>query len=258
MRTIHALIVDDEPPARDELAYLLAGYPDVRTSQARNAAEALDAIRSDAPELVFLDIQMPGRNGFHVLRESLPLRKPPLFIFVTAYDQYAVRAFEGNAVDYLLKPISAERLKVSMDRVRDRLADRADADAVRARLGEMLGAMDQASPLERIMVEKGGRIHLVPARDVYYCETADRKIFVHFKQEALPAHGVTSLDEVRERLKSEPMFRINRNTLVNMTHIREYAPWTGGRYCLVLGDDASTELTLSRGRVQEFKATLGL
>lgn len=260
-QTIRALIVDDEPPARDELAYLLTSYPDVRTSQAQNAAEALDIIRGDAPDLVFLDIQMPGKDGFHVLHQSLCLPASPLFVFVTAYDQYAVRAFDENALDYLLKPISAQRLQVSMTRVREQLsrkeADQTDQDT-RDRLTDMLAGVGQGSPLARVTVEKNGRIQLIPAEEVLYFETVERKILVHFEDETLPCHGVSCLDELQSRLTCQPLLKANRNTLVNVGRIKEYAPWTGGRYCLVLNDAAGTELTLSRGRVKEFKKMLGI
>ena len=258
MNTIQALIVDDEPPARDELAYLLESYPDVGVRQAQNAAEALASIRAHATDLVFLDIQMPGENGFHVLRQSLCLAEPPLFVFVTAYDRYAVRAFEDNALDYLLKPVGEQRLRVCMDRVRHQLTHRDEAALSRERLARMAESVDQTPSLERFTVEKGGRIHLVCAEDVYYCETTDRRVLVHLKDDSLPCHGQASLDELLEKINGRSFLKINRKMLVNLNHIREFAPWTGGRYCLVLDDDNATELTLSRSRVREFKNMLGL
>lgn len=269
MESIHALIVDDEPPARDELAYLLAGYPDVSTAQAPNASEALRMIRAAQPDLVFLDIHMPGKDGFHVLRESLCLPQPPLFVFVTAFDQYAVRAFEENALDYLLKPVSSGRLRTTVERVREKLAWHGNGGGVPGLAGllDSLG-IDQggAAPAEaasesgavRITVEKGGRIHLVSAASVHYCEKEERRILVHTGSEALPCHGISSLDELEARLRGLPFLRINRACVVNLDHVREYAPWAGGKYCLVLDDDASTELALSRGRVKAFKQMLGI
>ena len=120
---IRALIVDDEKPARDELAYLLGEHPDVEAEHADGAEAALAAMAVSRPDLVFLDIRMPGRDGFDVLAEAASLPHVPLFVFVTAFDQYAVAAFEQNAVDYLLKPVAAERLAVILDRVRRRLAE---------------------------------------------------------------------------------------------------------------------------------------
>lgn len=268
MSDIHALIVDDESPARDELTYLLAGYPDVDTDQARNANEALEMIRTGSFNLVFLDIHMPGRDGFYVLRESLCLPKPPLFVFITAFDQYAVRAFEENALDYLLKPVSSERLRTTVERVREKIAQQSNS-AMPDLVGllDSLGLDHPASTeaelikdpcLGRITVEKNGRIQLLPASEVYYFEKVDRQVLVHTHAETLPCHGPASLDEMEARLSGLPFLRINRAMVVNLDHVREYAPWTGGKYCLVLGDDAATELTLSRGRVKIFKQKLGL
>ncbi|THB64824.1 MAG: DNA-binding response regulator [Desulfovibrio sp.] len=255
---IRALVVDDEQPARDELCYLLAGYPDIQSVEAKNAGEALDHIRRGSVDLVFQDIQMPGKDGFHVLRESLLLPSPPLFVFITAYDQYAVRAFDENALDYLLKPVSEARLQVTIDRVRSHLRQRDEALGLSQRLQQVLAAVGKPLAVERIPVEKDGRVSLVSAEDICYCESQGRQIVVHLHGEAAPCHGVSSLDELSGRLQSLPLLKINRKTLVNVRRVREYSPWTGGRYCLVLDDDARTELTLSRGRVKEFKSMLGL
>lgn len=257
--TIRTLLVDDEPPARDELAYLLESFPDLEVSEARNAAEALKAIRETSPDLVFLDIQMPGRDGFHVLSESLCLPEPPLFVFVTAYDEYAVRAFEENAADYLLKPVSRERLQKSVERVRRMLRRRG-----RGPLQPELTALvrDAAAPppagLARLTVERGGRIQLLDAAEVTHCERQDKHILVHTGRGSFPCHGPGSLDELEVRLRGLPFFRANRGTLVNLERVREFSPWTAGKYSLVLDDEAGTEITLSRGRVKDFKQRLGL
>lgn len=249
---IRALIVDDEPPARDELAYLLTSFPDVEATEAANVTQALEMIRSESPDLVFLDIQMPGKDGFDVHREALCLPDPPLFIFVTAFDNYAVRAFEENAVDYLLKPVSTERLKKSMERVRAML--RRDGEAVAPEPPE-----PPEQRLARLTVEKTGRIQLLPPEDVVYCERIDKQLIVHTYSESFPCHGFTTLDEFEDRVRcSQTFFRVNRGTVVNLSHVREFSPWTAGKYVLVLDDDAATEVTLSRGRVRDFKQKLGL
>jgi len=255
---IKTLIVDDEAPARDELIYLLASFPDIRIREAQTAGKALDTIRNDSPDLVFLDIQMPGRDGFDVLRESRCLPNPPLFIFVTAYDQYAVLAFEKNAVDYLLKPISSKRLKMSIERVRDLLGRQGETDDLQPELDGLLGNMARGKPLLRLTVEKGGRIQLIGFDDIVYCELCDKKILVHTTEQSFPCHGLTSLDEMEARVNTMQFLRINRSTIVNLNHVKEFSPWTSGKYCLILGDDASTELTLSRSRVKNFKKRLGL
>lgn len=245
--------MDDEPPARDELAYLLTSFSDVEASEAKTATQALKIIRSDSPDLVFLDIQMPGKDGFDLHKEALCLPDPPLFVFVTAYDEYAVRAFEENAVDYLLKPVSVERLRKSIGRVRMLMqTKKAGQDTV--------SAEEAREPLlERLTVEKSGRIQLLPPEEVVYCERVDRQLLVNTYSETLPCHGFTSLDEFEEKVRSQhAFFRINRGIVVNLSRVREFSPWTAGKYILVLDDDAATEVTLSRGRVRDFKQRLGL
>lgn len=259
--SIRTLLVDDEPPARDELSYLLTSFPDLDVSEAQNATEALQAIRETSPDLVFLDIQMPGRDGFHVLREALCLPQPPLFVFVTAYNEYAVRAFEENAVDYLLKPVSRERLHKTVERVRGLLRRQHASGPVQAGLEALALAQAQApgqGALVRLTVETGGRIQLVDASEVTHCEKLDKRIMVHTRRESFPCHGPATLDELEDRLRSLPFFRINRGTVVNLERVREFSPWTAGKYCLVLDDDAGTEVTLSRSRVKDFKQRLGI
>lgn len=256
--TIRTLLVDDEPPARDELAYLLASFPDLELSEAPNASGALRAIREDAPDLVFLDIQMPGRDGFYVLRESLRMPRPPLFVFVTAYNAYAVRAFEENAVDYLLKPVTLDRLHKSVERVRGLLRGRAYAAPPQQPGVAGLARTTIPGGLVRLTVETGGRIQLVDASEVTHCERHDKRILVHTGRDSYPCHGPTTLDELEDRLHGLSFFRANRGTVVNLERVREFSPWTAGKYCLVLDDDAGTEVTLSRGRVRDFKQRLGI
>jgi len=172
--TIHALIVDDEAPARDELAYLLEDHPDVRARQASNAQEALAAIEAGDIALVFQDIQMPGQDGFHVLAEAQSLDHPPVFVFVTAYDQHAIRAFEENAADYLLKPVSPERLAKSLDRVRKLLGapDIGESHAPHAAAGDDAGGArahsgrsDGPSPHELAEAVYDGALGTQPLRE---------------------------------------------------------------------------------------------
>jgi len=263
--TINALIVDDEAPARDELAYLLASFPDMTTAQASSGRSGLERIRAGEADIVFLDIQMPGLDGFQVLEEALCLPRPPLFIIVTAYDRYAVRAFEENAVDYLLKPVTPDRLRISVERVRRLLADRPEkaqpelARLVDTRRAEAEAGAPAAHPaINRMTVEARGRVQLVDLADVVYCEKLDKRVIAYTVDDSFPVHGAASIDEVEERLGTRLFFRINRGTIVNLHRLREFSPWEGGRYCLVMDDGAGTELTLSRGRVRDFKQRLGI
>ncbi len=147
---IRALLVDDEQPARDELSFLLSAHPDVAVRQASSASSALEALRGGGIDVVFQDIQMPGRDGFHVLAEVQNLPAPPLFVFVTAFNSHAIRAFEANAVDYLLKPVSSERLAQSLDRVRERLYA-GGGQFWRQAMARLLAEMGREAPLAELL-----------------------------------------------------------------------------------------------------------
>jgi two-component system LytT family response regulator len=253
---IRALVVDDEPPARDELAYLLSRHRDLEVLQAGSATAALEMIRQAAPDLVFQDIQMPGKDGFHVLEESLSCPRPPLFVFVTAFNEYAIRAFEANAVDYLLKPVSEERLGKSLDRVRRQLRSRDDGTG-RETLERFLAGLGRGS-VARLPVEHGGRIQLVPIQQVVLCEAEEKRVVALTDQGRLPCHGLPTLCQVEDRLAGLPFFRANRSSLVNLERIAELSPWFGGKYHLVMDDQERTEVVVSRNRAGEFKRRLGL
>jgi len=255
---IRTLLVDDEGPARAELAYLLESFPDIEIQESQTAKGALEAIRNEDFDLVFLDIQMPGMDGFEVLQHARLLPDPPLFVFVTAYDQYAIRAFEQNTVDYLLKPISTERLKVSVERVRELLGKKTPDIDPQPELADLLAAKPGNTALQRLTVEHAGSLQLINFEEITYFELSDRKIVANTHDSSHPCHGLASLDDVEEKVGSLPFLRINRSTVVNLNHIQRFSPWVGGKYCLTLDDDGSTELTLSRGRVKEFKLRLGL
>lgn len=253
---LRALIVDDEKPARDELAYLLGLHADIETFQADCAAKALLAIETEKPDLVFLDIRMPGQDGFEVLRQAAGLPRAPLFIFVTAYDQYAIAAFEENAVDYLLKPVSSERLAVSLARARRRLEE--GRQGLPDVLGSLLAGLGRGGCLARVAVERHGRIALLPAAEVVLIEADDKGVSAVTDQGRLPCHGLSTLTRAEERLAGQPFFRANRAVLVNLERIAELSPWVGGKYLLVMNDPGRTEVTVSRNRAREFKERLGL
>ena len=271
---INALIVDDEAPARDELAYLLEDHPDVRARQASNAQEALAAIERGGIALVFQDIQMPGQDGFHVLAEAQNLDHPPVFVFVTAYDQHAIRAFEENAADYLLKPVSPERLAKSLDRVRkllhapDSAPDDAPAGAMlnpvlggqplREAVERLLSSVGRAKPLARLAVEQGGRISLVPTTKIILVEADEKRVLAVTDMGQLSCHGLPTLTKACERLEGLPFFQANRAQLINLERIAEFSPWFGGKYHVVMNDADRTEITVSRNRVRDFKTRLGI
>jgi DNA-binding LytR/AlgR family response regulator len=256
---IRALIVDDEAPARDELLYLLQAHPDVLARQADSAEAALFAIAQEDIDLVFQDIQMPGQDGFSVLAGAQRLPHPPVFVFVTAFDTHAIRAFEENATDYLLKPVSPNRLAKSLERVRKLLVE-PPAPLSSSELKRLLSSAGNlhAKPLDRLAVEQGGRIGLIPTSDIVLIEAEEKRLMAITDADRLPCHGLATLAKAGERLAELPFFQANRAQLINMARIAEFAPWFGGKYCVIMADPARTEVTVSRNRVRAFKERLGI
>lgn len=243
MDRIRAVIVDDEKPARRRLLSLLERRSDVEVvGVARDGHEAVSIVRSRAPDLLFLDIQMPELDGFGVLREIAPARMP-ITIFVTAYDQYAVRAFEAHALDYLLKPFSDERFEAALAHARESMTARTQWTA---RVGGLLGAegsADQGSePLERVVVKAGGRVTFLAVKDLDWIDAAG--VYLHLHAGDKMHLYRSSLVAFLQRLDQHRFVRVHRSTVVNTERIRELRPRGHGDFTIVLHD--GRELTLSR------------
>jgi two-component system LytT family response regulator/two-component system response regulator LytT len=255
---IRTILVDDEPPARDELDYLLSSHADIDVvGTAGNAADAVKAIAAKRPDLVFLDIQMPGRDGFSVLQEVMAMESQPLVVFVTAYDDYAIRAFEENAVDYLLKPVDPRRLADSLDRVRRRLAASENRESSEV-LRRLLAGAGIKPGVTRISVEHSGRNILLSPREIVYFNYENRRVHAGTRNALYPCASDVTLDRLEERLEGFPFFRANRSQLVNLALVRTYAPWFNGKYVLTMRDEAETEITVSKARVRPFKDAMEL
>lgn len=259
---IRCIVIDDEPPARDELTYLLTRIDDVSVvAEASSAAQAIEAIEEHEPDLVFLDIEMPGGNGFVVVEAILDMEHQPMIIFATAFDQYAIRAFEENAIDYILKPVSEKRLAKGLDRVRNLLSTR-DDDAASfpdsGGLTQLLSRISSASPFTRISVENNGRVMLLQPEEIIFCRAEDKTVWIHVRDDRFVAHGVASLSRLEEKLAPHGFFRSNRSDLVNLARVREFSPWFNGKYNLVMDDVYGSEIAVNKSRVKEFKERLGL
>lgn len=254
--TIRAIIVDDEQPARDELRYLLSPYEDIEiVGEAERASTALDLIRKTEPDLVFLDIQMPGKSGFDIASELSDLPQPPIFVFATAYDNYAVEAFEKNAVDYILKPLSEKRLHLTISRIRKKIQE----DSLHDRLHDLLHNFKKPQQkIAKLSVEKDGKIQLFSLKDIIYCLYEENQIHVFTVDGAFTLYSIPTMDRLEEHLEGSTFFRIHRATIVNLDWIAEFSPWYNGKYNIVIGDADKTELTVSRLRVKEFKQRLGI
>jgi len=262
MSDLRTVLVDDEQLARDELGFLLGQVGGIEViAQAGNGLEALNAIDRLRPDLVFLDVQMPGLTGFEVARRLLDHRAPSQIIFVTAYDQHAIEAFEVNAVDYLLKPVEQTRLEVAINRARrrislDRALDRGAASVNADQLEKIVQLVsERQSRRERLAIKVGERFMLVHADDVLFASLGDDGISVVTEQHAGTSNYRT-LDELQERLDPTLFWRVHRSHLVNINKIKEIVPWFSRNYILRMKDAKSTEIPVSRTQTKRLREYL--
>jgi len=270
---LRTLIVDDEAPARARMRRLLSpfienGRLDV-VGEAGDGVDALDRLTDDVVDLVLLDIQMPGMDGFDVL-DRLPPGRRPVVVFVTAFDQYALRAFDEAAIDYLLKPVDEDRLSVAIDRA-ERLSG--GSPEIDSRIGELLEILDRraAKPtesttndfLKQLSVPGNDRISIVPVADLIAAEI-DESLTRLFVLQTPPGgvprlhrHTVSyPLDTLERRLDPEAFMRVHRSALIQIEHIREMVPWFSGRFKLIL--TGGHEVIASRARSKELRDRLTL
>lgn len=248
---IRTLIVDDEKLARDRLTAFLKEVPGVAVvGQAKNGVEAVRLIESLDPDLVFLDVQMPGLDGFGVLQS---ISRSPKVIFATAFDEYAIKAFEVHAVDYLLKPISRARLEDSVRRVEGRLEKR-NGDSVDLR--ELLSRLDERERrhLHHVPVHRGKQILIMPVDDVLWFEVEYRLVHAHVEGDRYMTNF--TLKQLEERLDPEIFFRAHKSRLVNLEKVKAIVPWFGGRFKLVMRDRAESEVELSRIQARALRTRL--
>jgi two-component system, LytTR family, response regulator len=247
--TIRAVIADDEPPARKKIRRFLTAEPRVEiVGEAGDGAEALELIRSLCPDLLFLDIQMPVRNGFDVLQALTPPR--PRIIFTTAYDQYALQAFEVRALDYLLKPFDEDRFREAMARVLD--TDQNEADMIHRRLEDLLAERHSSPPvfLERLLIRSGDRLEIVKMKEVLWIQAEEKYVWLHLRAGKL-LHRI-SLTALERSLDPAQFRRVHRSTIVRLDFLRSLIPWTHGDYLVELQD--GTRLPLGRSYRESFLA----
>jgi two-component system LytT family response regulator len=243
------LIADDESPARERLKRLLADVEGVELiGEAKNGIQAVEMIESEPPDLVLLDIQMPGLDGFGVIEA---LEEPPPIIFVTAYDEYAIRAFEINALDYLLKPFSRERLEKAIRRAQEALAGEHDLTERLAPLLESLAA--QGRYLTRLAVRDRGCIRVLDVDEIDWLGVENEQVLVHVEGDAYPIRR--TLSELEARLDPARFFRAHRSAIVNLDRVSEIIPWFKGSHKLRLTTGA--EVDLSRAQARALRRILG-
>ncbi len=265
MKKIRTLIVDDEPLAREGLAVLLAADPTVEVvGTCADGLSAVAAIRAQAPDLVFLDVQMPKLDGFQVLAELKP-KERPVVIFVTAYDEYAVRAFECSAVDYLLKPFRDSRFAAAMLRARHEIRQARTAD-LDQRVEQLLGYVrdltrdgqpEAAAPpapeyADRIVLKTGSDLHFIKTQDVIWIEAQGDFVKVQTTGQAQLVRE--TLQSMTDKLDAAKFFRIHRSFLVNLEHVRKVTPALYGDYTVLMSD--GSKLRLSRNYRGKLKALI--
>lgn len=252
------LIVDDEQLARDELVFLLKGLPEIEViGQGRNGLEAVSLIRELEPQLVLLDVQMPGLDGFGVIKRLAEKKLPlPLFIFVTAYDQYAIQAFEVNALDYLLKPIAKARLERAIAKARQMLDASVSAQEKLDRLVEMVGKAP-ATQRSKLLVKSGGRLFLVDSDEIIYASIEDGVISVVTK-EFEGQSNFRTIEEMQSNLDANVFWRVHRSFLININRIKEVVPWFKSSYQLKMDDRKQTEIPVSRAQTRKLRELLNL
>ncbi|HLJ48049.1 MAG TPA: response regulator [Bryobacteraceae bacterium] len=230
MKQFSVLIVDDEPLAREGLRMLLTNDPQVAAiTEAKNGREAVIAIRDSRPDLLFLDVQMPEMDGFEVVRQLGPERMPAV-VFVTAHDQYAIRAFEINALDYLLKPVTAERFRQSLERAKARLSG---GEEVGRRMVSLLEAMSNPSSyVKRLAVRSGTRTLFVPVDDIEWIQAAENYAELHVGAAAYLLQA--TMNTLEASLDPTTFLRIHRSLIVNVGRVKELQPAGHGEYVVVL------------------------
>jgi two-component system LytT family response regulator/two-component system response regulator LytT len=258
---LRVLVVDDEQLAREELCFLLGQIEDVDiVGQAADGVAALRQAGALEPDLMFLDVQMPGLTGFEVARRMVEADILPQLVFVTAFDQYAIEAFSVNAVDYLLKPIDAARLAQAIDRVRRRLASEQasklplspeDLERVVAAVQARQGRRDQ------LAVRVGERFVLVQMDEIVHASLVDEAIVV-VTNAVSGTSNYRTLDELQARLDGEIFWRVHRSHLVNITKIKEIVPWFSRNYLLKMKDPKTTEIPVSRSQTRRLREYLQL
>ena len=255
--TLTALIVDDEKLAREELSFLLKSFPQIEVvGTAANGVEAIQEIDNLTPDLVFMDVQMPGLDGLSAVRKMIEEGMDlPHFIFATAYDQYAVKAFEVNAVDYLLKPIEKDRLAVSIERA----MKLADAPAVgKSRMEQLLEKLQSTvKPRTKLLVKNANRMFLVDADDIVYA-TIDEGLITVVSSYVEGLSNYRTIEELQSALDPASFWRAHRSYLVNINRIKEVVPWFKSSYQLRMADKKQTEIPVSRAQTKRLRELFNL
>ena len=250
---LRAVIADDEPLARQRLRMLLQDIEWLEVvSEAKDGASATAAIQKLKPDLAFLDVEMPNGSGFDVI-ESVGAARMPFVVFVTAYDKYALKAFDVHAIDYLLKPFDRDRFRDALTRVRHQF-ERVTGGELERRLLQLVQDLTPAQQrLERFVIKSGGRVFFVPTGEIDWIEAAGNYVKLHVGNDEHLFRE--TMNAIEAKLNPDAFFRIHRSHMVNVERIRELQPWFNGEYVVFLKN--GTRLTLSRGYREKLQERIG-
>ena len=247
---MRSMIVDDEESARARLTRMLTAYPDIEVvGEARDGLEAVEKLEQLQPDLLFLDIQMPGLTGFEVLQAVPPSVTMPLVIFVTGYDRHALAAFEANALAYLVKPVEPERLAQAVDRARK--LGRTTGEAEQERKHVLQVARESPKVLQQIVCRKRDRLVLTPPEQICWFQVEDGVVKAHTATDTFTVNY--QLGELEVSLPADVFFRARREVLVNLTRIREIRPYFKSGFLLVMPDAAATEIVVSERQARSLR-----
>src|SRR5579871_5374396 len=255
---ISTLIVDDEKPARDELAFLLKSFPEINlVGQGKNGLEAVNLIKEHSPDLVFLDVQMPGLDGFGVLKKLVERKaRVPHVVFATAFDHYAVQAFDVNAVDYVLKPFDKARIAKAIQRARREIeAQTSPAERLEQLVNQLGagGAKGRASAqVPKLLVKSQQKLLLVDSDDLIFGMIEEGAVSVSTR-EVEGASNYRTLEELQAALDTESYWRPHRSYLVSISHIKEVVTWFNSTYMLKMDDKKQTEIPVSRQQAKRLR-----
>jgi two-component system, LytTR family, response regulator LytT len=255
--TINTIIVDDEKPARDELAFLLKSFPEITLiGQGKNGLEAVNLIKEHSPDLVFLDVQMPGLDGFGVLKKLVERKlKVPHVVFATAFDHYAVQAFDVNAVDYVLKPFDKPRIAKAIQKAKKEIESQTSPTERLEQLVNQLGsatAKPASTQPSKILIKSQQRLLLVDAEDLIFASIEGGLISVTAR-DLEGSSNYRTLDELHGALESESFWRPHRSYLVNIHHIKEVVPWFKSSFMIKMNDKKQSEIPVSRQQTKRLR-----
>lgn len=253
MTKIRAMVVDDEAMARERVVSMLKQEQDIELiGECSDGQQAVNAIAAQQPDLVFLDVQMPACDGFRVIEQVGP-EKMPAVVFVTAYDEYAVRAFEVHALDYLLKPFGKERFQQALQHARTHVERRRAGDLGKRLMALVQDIKPEPQRLDRLVVKSAGRVFFLKTDDIVWIEAAGNYVRLHLAEDSHLFRE--TMNGIEARLDPRRFVRIHRSRIVNSDRIKELQPWFNGEYVVVLQN--GTRLTLSRGYREKLQERLG-